>query len=200
MVPFRTYEKEWHTPTDSITLFVEANSGDQMDAAADEVRMILRAAHHEPYDAPDDFGIIMPSSIMSLWQQITGNIFAIAVWLTSVFLVIGGIVIMNIMLASVTERTREIGIRKALGARRRHIVLQFLLESAVLSATGGVMGLTLALAIAALVRATTSMPISTPWSVIVTALAMSTTVGLFFGIYPAVRASRLDPIVALRAE
>jgi putative ABC transport system permease protein len=200
MVPFRTYQQEWNTPTNSIAIFVEANSADQMDAAADEVRIILRAARHQPYDAEDSFGIIMPSSIMNLWQEITGNIFAIAIWLTSVFLVIGGIVIMNIMLASVTERTREIGIRKALGARRRHIVLQFLLESAVLSATGGVMGLALALGIAALVRATTSMPISTPWSVIVTALAMSTTVGLFFGIYPAVRASRLDPIVALRAE
>jgi putative ABC transport system permease protein len=200
MVPFRTYQQEWHTPTNSIAIFVEARTADQMDAAADEVRIILRAARHQPYDADDSFGIIMPSSIMNLWQQITGNIFAIAVWLTSVFLVIGGIVIMNIMLASVTERTREIGIRKALGARRRHIVLQFLLESAVLSATGGVMGLALALGLAALVRATTSMPISTPWSVIITALAMSTTVGLFFGIYPAVRASRLDPIVALRAE
>jgi len=200
MVPFRAYQQEWDTPTNSIAIFVEANTADQMDAAADEARMILRAARHQPYDAEDSFGIIMPSSIMNLWQQITGNIFAIAIWLTSVFLVIGGIVIMNIMLASVTERTREIGIRKALGALRRHIVLQFLLESAVLSATGGLMGLALALGIAALVRATTSMPISTPWSVIVTALAMSTTVGLFFGIYPAVRASRLDPIVALRAE
>jgi putative ABC transport system permease protein len=200
MVPFRTYQEEWNTPTNSIAIFVEANTADQMDAAADEVRMILRASRHQPYDAKDSFGIIMPSSIMNLWQEITGNIFAIAVWLTSVFLVIGGIVIMNIMLASVTERTREIGIRKALGARRRHIILQFLLESATLSAVGGLLGLALALGLAALVRATTSMPISTPWSVIITALAMSTTVGLFFGIYPAVRASRLDPIVALRSE
>jgi putative ABC transport system permease protein len=200
MVPFRTYQEEWNTPSASIAIFVEASTADQMDAAADEVRMILRSARHQPYDAKDSFGIILPGSIMHLWQEITGNIFAVAVWLTSVFLVIGGIVIMNIMLASVTERTREIGIRKALGARRKHIILQFLLESATLSAVGGLLGLALALGLAALVRATTSMPISTPWSVIITALAMSTTVGLFFGIYPAVRASRLDPIVALRAE
>jgi len=122
------------------------------------------------------------------------------VGLTSVFLVVGGIVIMNIMLASVNERTREIGIRRSLGARRRHIVMQFLVESAVLAAVGGLMGILLALGIGALVRATTPMPITTPASAVLTALSLSTGVGLFFGIYPAVRASRLDPIEALRAE
>lgn len=200
IVPFNTYEKEWKTATNSATFFVQARSEDLMDATEDESRMILRAAHHLPYRSPDDFGIIAPDSIMKLWQQLTGNIFAIAIWLTAVFLVIGGIVIMNIMLASVTERTREIGIRKALGARRRHIVLQFLLESATLSITGGILGLAIALTVTALVRAFTSVPISTTMASIVTALILSTGVGLFFGIYPAVRASRLDPIVALRAE
>ena len=200
IVPFNTYEKEWKTATNSATFFVQARSEDLMDATEDESRMILRAAHHLPYRSPDDFGIIAPDSIMKLWQQLTGNIFAIAIWLTAVFLVIGGIVIMNIMLASVTERTREIGIRKALGARRRHIVLQFLLESATLSITGGILGLAIALTLTALVRAFTSVPISTTVGSIVTALILSTGVGLFFGIYPAVRASRLDPIVALRAE
>jgi putative ABC transport system permease protein len=117
-----------------------------------------------------------------------------------VFLVVGGIVIMNIMLASVTERTREIGLRKSLGARRRHIVLQFLMESSILSGVGGLAGVLLAVGIAMLVRAISPLPISTPIHAVVIALLLSTGVGLFFGIYPAMRASRLDPIEALRAE
>jgi putative ABC transport system permease protein len=122
------------------------------------------------------------------------------VGLTAVFLVVGGIVIMNIMLASVTERTREIGIRRSLGARKKHIVLQFMTESAVLAAVGGVIGILLAYGLVALGRAATAIPMQTPVGAIVLSLAVSTGVGLFFGIYPAVRAARLDPIEALRAE
>jgi putative ABC transport system permease protein len=109
-------------------------------------------------------------------------------------------VIMNIMLASVTERTREIGLRKSLGARRQHIIMQFLVESSLLAASGGLVGIAIALGIAALVRASTSIPIATPVFAVIVSLLLSTSVGLFFGIYPAMRAARLDPIEALRAE
>ena len=137
---------------------------------------------------------------MSLWKSITQNLFAVMVGLTSVFLVVGGIVIMNIMLASVTERTREIGIRRSLGARKKHIVLQFLTDSAVLAAVGGLIGICLAYAVVALSRALTSIPMETPISAVILSLCVSTGVGLFFGIYPATRAARLDPIEALRSE
>jgi putative ABC transport system permease protein len=200
MMPLSTYRTVWEGANDTVTIFVEAISMDAMPAAEDEARVLLRARRHMRYQDADNFGIVAPSSITDLWQQLTANIFGIAVWLTSVFLVVGGIVIMNIMLASVTERTREIGLRKSLGARRRHIVLQFLMESSILAATGGAAGILAAVGIAMLVRATTPMPISTPLNAVLIALALSTGVGLFFGIYPAVRASRLDPIEALRAE
>jgi putative ABC transport system permease protein len=200
MIPLGTYRKEWLKPQDSVQIFVEARSRQEMSAAVDEARMILRARRHVPYEAEDNFGIVEPSSLMNIWDNLTANIFGVAVWVTSVFLVVGGIVIMNIMLASVTERTREIGLRKSLGARRRHIVMQFLVESSLLAASGGLVGIAIALGIAALVRASTSIPIATPVFAVVVSLLLSTSVGLFFGIYPAMRAARLDPIEALRAE
>ncbi len=200
LVPLATFLKGWNRPNDSLQIWIKAYNADQMDTSADEVRAMLRARRRVAYKDPDNFGIVMPSSITDLWKSITGNIFMLAVMLTSVFLVVGGIVIMNIMLASVTERTREIGVRKSLGARRRHIVMQFLVESAVLAATGGLIGITLGLGVSALVNALTPVPVSTPLSAVIISLTLSTGVGLFFGIYPAVRASRLDPIEALRAE
>ena len=200
MIPLGTYRKEWLATQDSLDIFVEARSRQVMSSAADEARVILRSRRHVPYRSEDNFGIVEPSALMGIWDNLTANIFGVAVWVTSVFLVVGGIVIMNIMLASVTERTREIGLRKSLGARRRHIVMQFLVESSLLASSGGLIGVGLALGIAGLVRATTPIPISTPVFAVMVALLLSTSVGLFFGIYPAIRASRLDPIEALRAD
>ena len=200
LMPLATYYKEWHKANDWLTIFVQAQNAELMDASEDEARMFLRAWRHLPYDSADNFSVFGSDSIMALWKEITGNLFAVAVGLVSVFLVVGGIVIMNIMLASVTERTREIGIRRSLGARRKHIVLQFMTESAVLSTVGGLIGLALAYGIVALARAVTPIPVRTPASAVIIALSVSTSVGLFFGIYPATRAAKLDPIEALRAD
>jgi putative ABC transport system permease protein len=200
LLPFTTYYKDWHKQNDWLTIFVQAQNSEVMQESEDEARMLMRAWRHLPYDAPDNFAVFGSASIMALWNQITGNLFAVAVALTAVFLVVGGIVIMNIMLASVTERTREIGLRRSLGARRKHIVLQFMTESAVLAAVGGIMGLALAYGIVAFVRAVTPIPVKTPLSAVIISLSVSTAVGLFFGIYPAMRAAKLDPIEALRAD
>src|SRR5207245_8131850 len=143
-IPLGTYMKEWGTQRYSLRLFAQARSAEMIPASEDEARMLLRAWRHIPWEAEDSFGIVGSDSIMSLWKQLMANLFGVAVGLTAVFLVVGGIVIMNIMLASVTERTREIGLRRSLGARKKHIVLQFVTESAVLAATRGLMGICLA--------------------------------------------------------
>jgi putative ABC transport system permease protein len=135
---------------------------------------------------------------MSAWDRLTGAVFAVTIGIVAVFMVVGGIVIMNIMLASVTERTHEIGIRKSLGARRRDVLWQFIIESSVMAGTGGAGGVLLALIISRLVNIVFTS--SVPLNAVVIGLVLSTTVGLFFGIYPAGKAARLDPIEALRTE
>jgi putative ABC transport system permease protein len=135
-----------------------------------------------------------------LWERLTATISAMAVGIVSVFMVVGGIVIMNIMLAVVTERTREIGIRKSLGARRADILNQFLVESSFLAGLGGLVGVAIAWGMAMLVRSFTPVPMALPWSSVFIGVGLSATVGLFFGVYPARKAARLDPIEALRVE
>jgi putative ABC transport system permease protein len=171
-----------------------------MNQAQDEVRALLRAYRHLRPGQEDNFGIVASDSLMSAWQNLTGAIAATAVAVVSVFLVVGGVVIMNIMLAAVTERTREIGIRKSVGARASDILNQFLVESSVLSAVGGLIGVTFSYAVALIVRNATPVPMQVPISAIIIGVGLSTVVGLFFGIYPAKRAARLDPIEALRHE
>jgi putative ABC transport system permease protein len=168
--------------------------------AIDEVRALLRAYRHVPPGREDNFSIITADAIMSAWERLTGAIAATAVAVVSVFMVVGGVVIMNIMLAVVTERTQENGIRKSLGARRSDILRQFLIESSVLSGSGGLIGVLIAWVLAVVVTAVTPVPMKLPLTAIVVGVGLSVAVGLFFGIYPARRAALLDPIEALRAE
>jgi putative ABC transport system permease protein len=162
--------------------------------------MLLRATRHIRPNDEDTFGIFASDSLVQIWQQLTGVIAATAMAIVSVFMVVGGVVIMNIMLAVVTERTHEIGIRKSVGARRSDVLNQFLVESSVLAASGGLIGVILAWFLALLVRLTTPVPMVLPTSSVIVGVALSAAVGLFFGVYPARRAAALDPIEALRFE
>jgi putative ABC transport system permease protein len=199
LIPITTYQKIYGA-RDSLSIKVEAAGPDKIDEAQDEVRLVLRTRRHLKYHDPDNFGITTPEAINNLRQQIFGTISIVALGVTSVSLVVGGIVIMNMMLASVTERTREIGIRKSLGARRRDILKQFLAESTLLSLVGGVVGVMLAFGLAKLVHALFSFPTSLPILGTFIALLTSASIGLFFGIYPAWKAAKLDPIAALRSD
>jgi putative ABC transport system permease protein len=171
-----------------------------MQDAVDEVRTLLRSRRHLAPDQKDNFDIITPDAINNLREKLFGTISIVAIGVTSIALVVGGIVVMNIMLVSVTERTREIGIRKSLGAKRADILRQFLAESTLLTLLGGVMGVFAAWSLSKGVTMLFYLPTTLPlmWTAI--ALLVSAGVGMFFGIYPAWRASKLDPIVALRAD
>jgi len=198
-IPMQTYFKMYGTQ-ETIWLNIQARGPEWMERTQDEARAMMRARRHLPPNEPDNFGIFDQASLMELWKNLTGVIATAMVGIVSVFLVIGGVVIMNVMLATVTERTREIGIRKALGARRGDILLQFLIESAVMAAIGGALGVTLAYGIAGLTKAATSVPMNVPFFAVLTAELISAAVGVFFGVYPAKKAAGLQPIEALRQE
>jgi putative ABC transport system permease protein len=198
-IPLGLYRDQYGT-RDSLNIDVKAQSSLLLPALHDQLEMLLRSIRHLKYQDQDNFGLVGADSLMALFKQLTGVIASVMIGIAMVFLVVGGIVIMNIMLAAVTERTREVGIRKALGARRKDILMQFLVESAILSTVGGLLGIALAYGFTLLAGAITPLPFSLPWLAAIAALVISTAVGLFFGIYPAQKAAKLEPIAALRAE
>src|SRR5450755_4684682 len=199
MIPAEAYFKIYGARSGIAYDFKAANQS-VLQQAQDEVRVLLRSYRHLHPKDEDTFGMVSSDSLVNVWNQLTGAISATAIGVVSVFMVVGGVVIMNIMLAVVTERTHEIGIRKSVGARRSDILNQFLVESAMLSASGGIIGILLAAVMAVLVKALTPVPMHIPLSAVVVGVTLSTAVGLFFGIYPARRAAHLDPIEALRME
>jgi len=198
-IPVETYIKIYGA-YEGIWINVQARGAEWMERTQDETRVLMRARRHLGPNETDSFGILDSATLMKLWNQLTGVIAMAMVGVVSVFLVIGGVVIMNVMLATVTERTREIGIRKALGASRHDILLQFLVEACVMSAMGGAIGVAIAYGICLLAKATTSIPMHVPISAVIIAELISAAVGIFFGVYPARKAAMLEPIEALRTE
>lgn len=204
-VPITTFRK-YYGSRRSIVIQAEARSMDVFEAAQDQARVALRVKRHLDYQDPDDFSIETGESVMALWESATRGIYVVTIVVTAISLIVGGIVVMNIMLVSVTERVREIGVRRALGARRHDIRLQFVVESVILSACGGLLGVLgatafsmgLAAVLGNIMSAEFSAPVRT-WAVTL-ALLVSSLVGLVAGLYPANRAAQLDPVNALRSE
>jgi len=199
-IPLTSFIKKYGAHT-SLSIFVDAGAGGEtMEMTADEMRTIMRTRRHLAPSAADTFSIDSSATFQNLLGKIINNFGAVVAAIATISLVVGGIVIMNIMLVAVTERTREIGVRKALGARRNDILMQFLIESATLALAGGVIGVIAGIAIAKGITLAISFPSAVElWSILVS-LVVSASVGLFFGVYPAYKASSLDPIAALRAE
>jgi len=199
MIPIESYFKTYGS-RNGIRIIAKAIDQPHLMQAQDEVRVLLRSYRHLRPGQDDSFTIFASETIVSLWERLTAAIAGMAVGIVNVFMVVGGIVIMNIMLAVVTERTHEIGIRKSLGARRADILNQYLVESSVLAGIGGLVGVAAAWLVAVTVRNLTSIPMALPVFSVILGVGLSAVVGMFFGIYPALRASRLDPIEALRVE
>ena len=199
LLPYNTFAK-LHPWEKELWLECQAADPDRLSEAIDQIRELMRRRRGVPYDKPDDFAVFTQETLYEQYQSITGIIYIAMTVISSIGLMVGGVGVMNIMLATVTERTREIGIRKAVGARRRNIIWQFLIEAMTLSGIGGVIGIIAGLGIAVLVDVTTPLPagVSATWVIIAFTVAVG--VGLVFGIYPAYRAARVDPIVSLRYE
>lgn len=198
VIPLRTFLKTRGSRT-SLEISVRAREG-RFEPAMDEVRALLRARRHVPPNGEDGFFMATQDTYMSLWKSISSAFFAVFLMVSSISAVVGGIVIMNVMLVSVTERTKEIGIRRALGATERDIMRQFLTESVMQCIAGGICGVALGLLAAIAIRTFTGFPADVQAWVALLGVVLSCGIGLFFGIYPATRAAKLDPVVALRAD
>src|SRR5579872_1038566 len=199
LVPYGQFQKMYPNAKEN-AIVVTAQNG-KLPEALDEVRTVLRIDRRVPYNKPDDFALSTADQMVADFRQITAITFLVMVGLSSVGLLVGGIGVMNIMLVSVTERTQEIGIRKAVGAKRTDVVIQFLLEASVLTGLGGVAGILFGWMIALITRLFfESLPATVPLWAAAMGIAMSVGVGLFFGIWPAYKAARLDPVEALRHE
>ena len=201
MMPITSCLKQYGSHDTSLRIAGKAlSAGVSLSEAVDEARVALRAKRHDPLGGDDSFDIETNASLLSIWSGLSNTFFMATIGIAAVSLVVGGIVIMNIMLVAVTERTREIGIRKALGARREDVLLQFLIESVILALFGGILGVLCGVGVAESVTALIGMPSSIKLWAVAAGLTVAAGVGVFFGVYPARKAARLDPIVALRFE
>ncbi len=200
VIPMNTFRKMRGTRTSLVITVAASSDGPAFERAQDEVRLTLRARRQRTGNQEDDFFIGTKESYMALWRRISSAFFAVFLMVSSISAFIGGIVIMNVMLVSVTERTKEIGVRRAVGATGRDILRQFLTESVVMCLVGGAIGVALGFGVAFVLRVYTSFPTSVETWVVMLGLGFSSLIGLFFGIYPALRAARLDPVAALRSE
>ncbi len=201
MIPITACLKQYGVHNDSLRICGKASSaGVPLNEAIDEARAALRARRHDRPEADDSFDIETNASLLGIWQNFSSTFFIATIGIACISLVVGGIVIMNIMLVAVTERTREIGIRKAMGARRDDVLLQFLIEAVILSLIGGVLGVLTGVGVAKSVTLAIGIPSSIKLWAVAAALIVAGSVGVFFGVYPARKAAHLDPIVALRFE